>query len=195
MRIFGWDKLFSVFNSPVFASLPEDEPLTQSSMLTKRVTSVQKQVEWHNFDSRKHVLEYDDVINKHRGIIYGKRNAILASENIHEDIVSMIDSQLRSFVATKFSEETDAIEFAENFNSFLWKAVIDTVVESDDVAGIDSVELMSDYVIDRALEDLEKLKTQFSEEERFGVTELSKLTPTGSNNLTSYSSLIPVPHP
>lgn len=167
MRIFGWDKLFSVFNSPVFASLPDDEPLTQSGMLTKRVTSVQKQVEWHNFDSRKHVLEYDDVINKHRGIIYGKRMAILASENIHEDIVSMIDSQLKSFVATKFSEETDALEFAENFNNFLWKSVIDTVVESDDVAGIDSTELMSDYVIDRALEDLNKLKSQFTEEERF----------------------------
>jgi hypothetical protein len=45
--------------------------------------------------------------------------AILASENIHEDIVSMIDSQLKSFVATKFSEETDALEFAENFNNFL----------------------------------------------------------------------------
>jgi preprotein translocase subunit SecA len=45
--------------------------------------------------------------------------------------------------------------------------VIDTVVESDDVAGIDSTELMSDYVIDRALEDLNKLKSQFTEEERF----------------------------
>jgi preprotein translocase subunit SecA len=45
MRIFGGDKLFSVFNSPMFASLPDEEPLTQSGMLTKRVTSVQKQVE------------------------------------------------------------------------------------------------------------------------------------------------------
>ena len=45
MRIFGGDKLFGVFNSPVFASLPDNEPLTQSSMLTRRVTSVQKQVE------------------------------------------------------------------------------------------------------------------------------------------------------
>jgi preprotein translocase subunit SecA len=46
MRIFGWDKLFGVFNSPMFASLPENEPLSQSSMLTRKVTSVQKQVEW-----------------------------------------------------------------------------------------------------------------------------------------------------
>ncbi len=45
MRIFGGDKLFGVFNSPVFAALPDDEPLAQSSMLTRKVTGVQKQVE------------------------------------------------------------------------------------------------------------------------------------------------------
>lgn len=45
MRIFGGDKLFSMFNSPFFASLPEDEPLIQSKALTKRITAIQKQVE------------------------------------------------------------------------------------------------------------------------------------------------------
>jgi preprotein translocase subunit SecA len=54
----------------MFASLPDNEPLAQSGMLTRKVTGVQKQVEGHNFDIRKHILEYDDVINKHRGIIY-----------------------------------------------------------------------------------------------------------------------------
>lgn len=54
----------------MFSTLPDDEPLTQSGMLTRRVTGVQKQVEGHHFDMRKHVLEYDDVINKHREIIY-----------------------------------------------------------------------------------------------------------------------------
>jgi preprotein translocase subunit SecA len=45
MRIFGGDKLFGVFNSPMFAALPDNEPLTQSKMLTRKVTGVQKQVE------------------------------------------------------------------------------------------------------------------------------------------------------
>jgi preprotein translocase subunit SecA len=70
MRIFGGDKLFSMFNSPFFASLPEDEPLIQSKTLTKRITAIQKQVEGRHFDTRKHVLEYDDVMNQHRLIIY-----------------------------------------------------------------------------------------------------------------------------
>jgi preprotein translocase subunit SecA len=45
MRIFGGDKIFGIFNSPMFASLPDDEPLSQSAMLTSKVTSIQKQVE------------------------------------------------------------------------------------------------------------------------------------------------------
>lgn len=167
MRIFGWDKLFGVFNSPVFASLPDDEPLTQSSMLTKRVTSVQKQVEWHNFDSRKHVLEYDDVINKHRHIIYGKRNAILASENIHEDIKSMIVSQTNWLVASSFADDMDIHAFIEKLHNFIGKKVIDETVENDDVEWIDSAEFLQEYVADRVLEDLEKLKSQFQDQEQF----------------------------
>jgi preprotein translocase subunit SecA len=167
MRIFGGDKLFRVFNSPVFASLPDNEPLTQSNMLTKRVTSVQKQVEGHNFDARKHVLEYDDVINKHRTIIYGKRNAILASENIHEDVVNMITSQVSKLVARSFDEYGERQEFIEKLNSFLGKQIIDTTVENDDVSGIDSVELMQDYVEKAVLEDVEKLKAEFPDVEQF----------------------------
>ncbi len=110
MRIFGWDKLFSVFNSPMFASLPDNEPLSQSNMLTKRVTGVQKQVEGHHFDSRKHILEYDDVINKHREIIYSKRNALLEIDSLwvslHEDILEMIRSQ--ESVLTESGVMTDA---------------------------------------------------------------------------------------
>ncbi len=167
MRIFGGDKLFWVFNSPVFASLPDNEPLTQSKMLTKRVTSVQKQVEWHNFDARKHVLEYDDVINKHRTIIYGKRNAILASENIHDDVQAMIWSQTLKFVAANFDEYGERQDFIQKLNHFLGKDVIDTTVENDDVSAIDSVELMQDYVADAVLEDLEKLRWEFPDPEQF----------------------------
>lgn len=77
MRIFGGDKLFAIFNAPMFAAIPDHEPLIQSAMLTKRIDGVQKQVEGRNFDVRKHILEYDDVLNQHRLVIYGRRNKIL----------------------------------------------------------------------------------------------------------------------
>lgn len=96
MRIFGGDKLFSIFNSPIFASVPADEPLAESGMLTKRITSVQKQVEGRNFDMRKHVLEYDDVINQHRLVIYARRNKLLKGESqeIFDEMIVRVSQSL-----------------------------------------------------------------------------------------------------
>jgi preprotein translocase subunit SecA len=86
----------------MFAALPDNEPLTQSSMLTRKVTGVQKQVEGHHFDSRKHVLEYDNVINKHREIIYRRRNNLLVNSENFEEITNiaseMIYARVRNIV-------------------------------------------------------------------------------------------------
>lgn len=104
MRIFGGDKLFSMFNSPFFASLPEDEPLIQSKTLTKRITTIQKQVEGRHFDMRKHVLEYDDVMNQHRLIIYGRRQKML------EDFTKGdTGSEISLFIEKIFSDEAERI--------------------------------------------------------------------------------------
>jgi len=105
MRIFGGDKLFSMFNSPFFASLPEDEPLIQSKTLTKRITAIQKQVEGRHFDMRKHVLEYDDVMNQHRLIIYGRRQKMLEDFAKTDDTGSDIDL----FIEKIFSDEAERI--------------------------------------------------------------------------------------
>lgn len=169
MRIFGWDKLFWVFNSPVFASLPDNEPLSQSSMLTRKVTWVQKQVEWHNFDVRKHILEYDDVINKHRNIIYRKRDKILDTENIHEDIKEMISNQLSILIQSEYyknnEEKTDNKEIIKKVNSFLWIEAIDDKIEIDDVTNIKDVESLTKYITNIAFEEIEKLKEKAVSEE------------------------------
>lgn len=170
MRVFGWDKLFWIFNSPMFASLPDDEPLTQSGMLTKKVTSVQKQVEWHNFDIRKHVLEYDDVINKHREIIYSKRNKILESENIDDDIKEMIWSQLAILIENTLSDDItkwDRSKLKQEINDFLWIELINDAVENDDINWIKSKEELKKYVKNTAIEELDKIKLQNFKEEQF----------------------------
>jgi len=171
MRIFGWDKLFWIFNSPMFASLPEDEPLTQSAMLTNKVTWVQKQVEWHNFDVRKHILEYDDVINAHRSIIYWKRNKILDAENIDEDIKNMVSSQIKKVVlaeATKnIDEEANKKEILSKVSEFLWIQEIDNTIETDDIYSIKDPNELADYIANKWLEELEKIKSKFPTEDIF----------------------------
>jgi protein translocase subunit secA len=83
---------------------------------------------------RKHVLEYDDVMNKHREVIYRRRNKILDNENIHEDIKKMISSQISILVNSEFTKETQNIkDLIKKINSFLEIEAIDTKVEMDDV--------------------------------------------------------------
>lgn len=170
MRIFGGDKVFSVFNSPMFASLPDDEPLAQSGMLTKKVTSVQKQVEWHHFDARKHVLQYDDVINKHREVIYSKRNKILDAENIDADIQEMIKDQIKNFVNSeiaRYSEhEVNREKLSKKVNEFLGISLIDDAIENDDISSMEESSL-AEYIADIAIEEFEKLKSKTTEEQFF----------------------------
>jgi len=170
MRIFGWDKLFSAFNSPIFASLPDDEPLVNSGMLTNKITSVQKQVEWHNFDIRKHILQYDDVINKHREIIYSKRNKILESEDIQDDINEMIRFQISKIVKnnTNVSDWTiDKKKIIKDVNDFLEIEAIDDKIELDDVLWTNNQEELVEYIVKIVLEELEKLKQKAPSEEEF----------------------------
>jgi preprotein translocase subunit SecA len=76
MRIFGGERLKGMMDR---LGLPEDQPITHG-MVTKSIESAQKRVEGHNFDIRKHLVEYDDVMNKHREVIYRKRKRILMIE-------------------------------------------------------------------------------------------------------------------
>ncbi len=172
MRIFGWDKLFGIFNSPMFASLPDDEPLAQSWMLTRKVTSVQKQVEWHNFDIRKHILEYDDVMNKHRSIIYSRRDKILDNQNMHEDIKEMVQNQISALVQSEFTKQSqkdnfDVKEIIKKVNEFLWMEAIDDKIELDDVSNIKDWEELSKYIWNIAIDELEKMKDQAISQEAF----------------------------
>ena len=163
MRIFGWDKLFWVFNSPMFDSLPKSEPLTQSSMLTKKVTSVQKQVEWHNFDIRKHILEYDDVINKHREIIYSRRNKILDSENIDEDIISIVNSQIIKLIEAeifKMWDDFNKKDLTTKVNEFVWIELIYDWELKDDSK-------IAEYISKKAIEKVNDIKENSNSKEDF----------------------------
>jgi len=86
MRIFGGEKIKSLMTA---LNVPEDEPI-QAGMISGAIESAQTKIEGFNFDSRNHLLEYDDVLNKHREIIYKKRKEFLQSENLKEKVLEMI---------------------------------------------------------------------------------------------------------
>jgi len=87
MRIFGGDKLKNLMNS---LGLPDDMPI-QNRMISGSIESAQKRVEGYNFDTRKHLVEYDDVMNKHREVVYRKRRSILELNSVKKDDAGQAD--------------------------------------------------------------------------------------------------------
>ena len=101
MRIFGSDKLQSLMDR---LGLEEGEAI-EHKMVTRAIEGAQKKVEGHNFDIRKHLLEYDDVMNRQREIIYDQRKMIFAGEELEETIVDMSMQVLEDVVADNISED------------------------------------------------------------------------------------------
>jgi len=89
MRLFGGEKIKRMME---ILKVPEEMPI-ENRMLSGSIESAQKKVEGHHFDIRKHVLQYDDVMNIHRDIIYKRRRKFLESENLKEDILEMIKEE------------------------------------------------------------------------------------------------------
>ena len=87
MRLFGSERIGPMVDR---LGLKDDEPLT-AGMLTKQIESAQKRIEGRNFETRKHVLEYDDVMNRQREVIYGQRRRVLLGENVRDNILKMAD--------------------------------------------------------------------------------------------------------
>ncbi len=102
MRLFGSDRISTVVEK---IGLEEDMPI-EHKMLSKSIEGAQKKVEGRNFGIRKHVLQYDDVMNKQREIIYAERRRVLEGENLKEQIEGMISSLIEE-ATSLYTEETE----------------------------------------------------------------------------------------
>lgn len=94
MRLFSSERIKGVMKT---LKIPEDQPL-EHKMVSNSIEAAQKKVEGHNFDIRKHVLQYDDVMNRQRAVIYGQRRSILTKESLRNDIWQGITEDLAGLV-------------------------------------------------------------------------------------------------
>lgn len=108
LRLFGADKIQKLMN---FMNIPEDEPITHK-MVSKALETAQQKVEQMHFQIRKRLLEFDEVYNVQRKVIYEQRNKILKGENIKEEILAMIEDVITDLVDMFVPEE----ELPENWN-------------------------------------------------------------------------------
>jgi preprotein translocase subunit SecA len=118
LRIFGSGRITGIMEK---LGMEEDEPI-EHSMITRAIENAQRKVEGHNFDIRKHLLEYDDVMNKQREVIYRQRREVLEDDNITGVIQDMIAELVEEVVAEIAQERVDS----ENWD---WKMFDDRLVE------------------------------------------------------------------
>nr|WP_320116742.1 preprotein translocase subunit SecA [uncultured Desulfuromonas sp.] len=96
LRIFGSHRVAFIMDK---LKIPENEPI-EHGMISRAIENAQKKVEGHNFDIRKHLIEYDDVMNRQREVIYEQRREVLAGENIRGTYNAIIEEMVEDIVAT-----------------------------------------------------------------------------------------------
>lgn len=101
MRRFGGDRMINMMNT---LGLPEDQPI-QNKIISKTIESAQSKIEGFNFDIRKHILDYDDVMNKQREVVYKKRKEILRIQKAKNEILKNIMEELEKIISARCTDE------------------------------------------------------------------------------------------
>jgi preprotein translocase subunit SecA len=169
MRRFGGDKLGSLMER---LGLPEDQPI-ENKMISKSIESAQGKIEGHNFDIRKHVLDYDDVMNKQREVIYKKRRDLLEKNDIRNDILEILSDEVDAIVSAHTSIEDEdqwnVEEIAEEMNGIigladdgLHKKLLDIKRSRDFANSSDKRNRLSSYLFELLKEKYIEKENEFS---------------------------------
>jgi len=136
---------------------PPEVPI-ESKAVSRSIRSAQTQVEQQNFEIRKDVLKYDDVLNRQRKVIYGERREVLEGADLHEQIRQMIDEVVTAYVtgATEdgFPEEWDLDQLWTAFRELYHPAL--TIADVEEEAGGDRAALSRDFLVEVIKEDAQK---------------------------------------
>lgn len=150
MKLFGNDRLMNMVDA---LGLPDDIPLEQK-MLTNAIETAQKRVEGRNYSIRKNVLEYDDVMNTQRNIIYGQRREVLYDDNIRDVVLKLASGKIEEVVSSFFSDANsiDDINF-EDVNLMLKNEFfVDNMLTKDDIDVLDDENIIK--IISKKVEEL-----------------------------------------
>ncbi|MFN7160010.1 MAG: preprotein translocase subunit SecA [Candidatus Gracilibacteria bacterium] len=150
MRIFGGDRMKSIMQT---LKVPEDMAI-ENSMISSQIEQAQKKVENHHFDTREHIVKYDDVMNKHREIIYARRRRILKHKNLKAEVVEIIKQEASRLVIEQTSKP-DAADW--NYKEL---SEIVSTLHKDETAGMTPESLEDsfgrDAIIDKVTDYLLK---------------------------------------
>ena len=164
MRLFGSEKLMDIFNA---LGVPEGEQI-QHKMLTSAIEKAQKKIEGNNFGIRKNLLEYDQVMNDQREIIYKERRRVLDGENMRDAIFKMITDRVENCVDTCISSDIPKEEWDLNeLNQLILSMIPVQAVTPEDVDSVKNNKELKHLLKERAVKLYEAKETEFPEPEQF----------------------------
>lgn len=153
MRIFGSDRINGLMN---LLKMDENIPI-ENKMVTKAIENAQKRVEAHNFDIRKHLLEYDDVMNKQRKEIYSFRREVLESDSLKEKIFEMIENEVDELLSV-FCPDAGEWDLKGLKDAVYGLFSVDLQIEES------SLEDISNFIISKAKEAYENKEQEIGHE-------------------------------
>ena len=164
MRLFGSERLMSVFNT---LGVPEGEQI-QHKMLTSAIEKAQEKIEYNNYGIRKNLLEYDQVNNDQREIIYKERMSVLNGDSMRDAIFKMIQEQVEKSVDTCISNEIPREEWNLNeLNEILLPVIPLEPVTEKNIEDIKDVKELKQHLKEQAVLLYEAKETEFPEIEQF----------------------------
>ena len=164
MRLFGSERLMDVFNA---LGVPENEQI-QHKMLTSAIEKAQEKIESNNFGIRKNLLEYDQVNNDQREIIYAERRSVLDGDNMRDAIYKMIQEQVEAAVDTCISSDIPKDEWdLHELNELLLPIIPLEPVTPVTIESIKSNKELKQYLKEKAVLLYEAKETEFPEVEQF----------------------------
>ena len=164
MRLFGSERLMSVFNA---LGVPEGEQI-QHKMLTSAIEKAQEKIEYNNYGIRKNLLEYDQVNNDQREIIYKERMSVLNGDTMRDAIFKMIQEQVEKSVDTCISNEIPREEWNLNeLNEILLPVIPLEPVTEKNIEDIKDVKELKQHLKEQAVLLYEAKETEFPEIEQF----------------------------
>ena len=157
MRLFGSDRIRGMVDR---LGLPDDQPI-DARILSNSIENAQKRLEGENFNLRKNVLEYDDVMNQQRNIIYGERRRVLDGEDISGTVKKMIETSVSEGISASVDPESGAVSKEELRKNLFW------LLSENDFADAEiTVDGVRDILLPRAEEIYEKQQEIFGENMR-----------------------------
>jgi preprotein translocase subunit SecA len=161
MRLFGGDRMDRISSFMERSGITDDMPI-QAGLVSKAIESSQRQVEAMNFGARKHVLEYDDVMNKQREVIYAERNRILDGKDIHARVTEMMSDTITEVVLYHCPEKDYAEEWDWDGLGIWFRDLtgLDGVGEKARADGIENPHELADHLVEAALGAYNAKETQ-----------------------------------